>query len=173
MKRLTKAEEQVMQILWQLEEAIVKDVVSRFKKPRPAYTTVATVLSVLEKKGFVARKKVGNVNLYFPEISKKDYTGFQFKSLLNNYFNGSFPKMATFFARENNLDIDDLEEIMKKTGQELENSGNTFNAESDDDRESHARSYNLKNHENFEDRENQENSDNQMSRNRPENPDNR
>jgi len=124
MKNLTKAEEQVMQIMWQLEEAVVKDIVSRFKKPRPAYTTVATVLSVLEKKGFVARKKIGNVNLFFPEISKKEYTGFQFKSLLNNYFNGSFPKMATFFARENNLDIDDLEEILKKTGQELEDSDN-------------------------------------------------
>lgn len=121
MKNLTKAEEQVMQILWELEEAVVKDIVNRFKKPRPAYTTVATVLSVLEKKGFVKRKKIGNVNLFLPEISKKVYTGFQFKSLLNNYFNGSFPKMASFFAKENNLDIEDLEEILKKTGQELDN----------------------------------------------------
>jgi len=121
MKNLTKAEEQVMQILWELEEAVVKDIVNRFKKPRPAYTTVATVLSVLEKKGFVKRKKIGNVNLFLPNISKKEYTGFQFKSLLNNYFNGSFPKMASFFARENNLDLEDLEELLKKTGQELDN----------------------------------------------------
>ena len=125
MKNLTKAEEQVMQILWELEEAVVKDIVNRFKKPGPAYTTVATVLNVLEKKGFVVRKKIGNVNLFLPEISKKEYTGFQFKSLLNNYFNGSFPKMATFFARENNLDIEDLEAILKKTGQEFNNSQNT------------------------------------------------
>lgn len=124
MKTLTKAEEQVMQILWELEEAVVKDIVIRFKKPRPAYTTVATVLSVLEKKGFVARKKIGNVNLFFPEISKKEYTGFQFKSLLNNYFNGSFTKMASFFARENNLDIEDLQEILKKTEEDLNNSEN-------------------------------------------------
>lgn len=124
MKKLTKAEEQVMQILWELEEAVVKDIVNRFKKPKPAYTTVATVLNVLERKGFVSRKKIGNVNLFLPEISKKEYTGFQFKSLLNNYFNGSFPKMATFFARENNLDIEDLEEILKKTGEELDNSHN-------------------------------------------------
>ena len=113
-----------MQILWELEEAVVKDIVNRFKKPWPAYTTVATVLGVLEKKGFVARKKIGNVNLFLPEISKKEYTGFQFKSLLNNYFNGSFPKMATFFARENNLDIEDLEEILKKSGKELNDSQN-------------------------------------------------
>lgn len=125
MKNLTRAEEQVMQILWELEEAVVKDIVNRFKKPRPAYTTVATVLSVLEKKGFVKRKKIGNVNLFLPEISKKEYTGFQFKSLLNNYFNGSFPKMASFFAKENNLEIEDLEELLKKTGQELDNPENS------------------------------------------------
>jgi BlaI family transcriptional regulator, penicillinase repressor len=120
-KSLTKAEEQVMQILWNLKEGVVKDVVDGFDEPKPAYTTVATVLTVLEKKGFAARRKVGNVNLYFPEISKKEYTGFQFKSLLSDYFNGSFPKMATFFAKENNLGIKDLEEILKATEQEFNN----------------------------------------------------
>ena len=120
-KSLTKAEEQVMQILWELGEGVVKDVVDEFDEPKPAYTTVATVLTVLEKKGFAARKKVGNVNLYFPEISKKEYTGFQFRSLLTDYFNGSFPKMATFFAKENNLGIKDLEEILKAAEQEINN----------------------------------------------------
>jgi predicted transcriptional regulator len=121
LKSLTKAEEQIMQILWNLKEGVVKDVVDEFEEPKPAYTTVATVLTVLEKKGFVARKKVGNVNLFLPEISKKEYTGFQFKSLLSDYFNGSFPKMATFFAKENNLGIKDLEEILKAAEQELNN----------------------------------------------------
>ena len=79
------------------------------------------MLTVLEKKGFAARKKVGNVNLFFPEISKKEYTGFQFKSLLADYFNGSFQKMATFFAKENNLGIKDLEEILKAAEQEINN----------------------------------------------------
>ena len=120
-KTLTKAEEQIMQILWNLKEGVVKDVVDGFEEPKPAYTTVATVLTVLEKKGFVTRKKVGNVNLFLPEISKKEYTGFQFKSLLIDYFSGSFPKMATFFAKENNLGIKDLEEILKATEQELNN----------------------------------------------------
>lgn len=124
MKPLTKAEEQIMQILWDLNEGVVKDIVEKFNEPRPAYTTVATVLTVLEKKGFVARKKVGNVNLFFPEISKKEYTRFQFKSLLSDYFNGSFPQMATFFARENNLGIHDLEEILKAAEQELNNTEN-------------------------------------------------
>jgi predicted transcriptional regulator len=116
---LTKAEEQIMQILWNLREGVVKDVVEGFDEPRPAYTTVATVLSVLEKKGFVTRKKIGNVNLFLPEISKKEYTGFQFRTLLSDYFNGSFPKMATFFAKENNLSISELEEMLKITESEL------------------------------------------------------
>ncbi|MCE4566764.1 BlaI/MecI/CopY family transcriptional regulator [Maribellus sp. CM-23] len=119
MKTLTKAEEQIMQILWKLKEAVVKQVVDEFEDPKPAYTTVATVLKVLEKKGFVQSKKVGNVNLFFTEVSKQEYTKVQFSSLLKNYFNGSFPKMATFFAKENNLSLEELEEIMKITEEEI------------------------------------------------------
>lgn len=118
-KSLTKAEEQVMQILWELGEGVVKDIVDKFEDSKPAYTTVATVLTVLEKKGFVLCRKVGNVKLFSPEISKKEYTGFQFKSLLSDYFNGSFPKMATFFAKENNIGIKELEEMLKITENEL------------------------------------------------------
>lgn len=118
-KQLTKAEEQVMQIVWKLDESVVKDVVEQFDDPKPAYTTVATVLNVLEKKGFVSRKKIGNTNLFSPSVSKSEYTKFQFSSLLKNYFNGSFPKMATFFARENQLNIEDLESILKQAEEEL------------------------------------------------------
>ena len=123
-RELTKAEEQVMQILWKLEESIVRDMVDHFSEPKPAYNTVSTVLRVLEKKGFVGRKKIGNLNLFTPSVSKTDYTKFQFGSLLKNYFNGSFPKMATFFARENQLDISDLEAIMKEAEEELKNNNN-------------------------------------------------
>lgn len=119
MKQLTKAEEQVMQILWSINEGVVKDLVDNFEEPRPAYTTVATVLKVLETKGFVAKKKIGNTYLFSPSITKNDYTHFQFSNLLSNYFNGSFPKMATFFARENKLSISELEEMMKMAEEEL------------------------------------------------------
>lgn len=118
-KSLTKAEEQIMQILWQLQEGTVKEVIGNFKDSKPAYTTVATVLSVLEKKGFVKHRKVGNTKLFTPQVSKTDYTKVQFSSLLRNYFNGSFPKMASFFAKENDLDIEDLEKIMKQAEEEL------------------------------------------------------
>ncbi|HOI49233.1 MAG TPA: BlaI/MecI/CopY family transcriptional regulator [Prolixibacteraceae bacterium] len=119
MKQLTKAEEQVMHILWSLKEAIVKEVVEEFDEPRPAYTTVATVLKVLEKKGFVDHKTIGNTHLFFPLVTKREYTRFQFSSLLKDYFNGSFPKMATFFAHENNLTMADLEEMLKITDEEI------------------------------------------------------
>ena len=119
--RLTKAEEQVMQILWELREAVVKDLMEHFEEPKPAYTTVATVLRVLEKKGFVSFRKVGNTYLYSPIVTKVEYMRFQVSNLLSNYFNGSFPKMATFFARENDISIADLENILKAAHQEMDN----------------------------------------------------
>ncbi|HDR52247.1 MAG TPA: BlaI/MecI/CopY family transcriptional regulator [Mariniphaga anaerophila] len=124
MKTLTKAEEQIMQILWGLKEGVVKDVVEQFEEPRPAYTTVATVLKVLENKGFVSCRKIGNTNLFFPEVKKQEYARFQFGSLLQDYFHGSFPKLATFFAKENNLSISELEEMLKITENELRKDDN-------------------------------------------------
>lgn len=124
MKTLTKAEEQIMQILWDLKEGVVKEVVESFNKPKPAYTTVATVLKVLGNKGFVVYRKIGSTYLFSPAVSKTEYTKFQFSSLLKNYFNGSFPKMATFFAKENNLSITELEEMLKITENELNKNEN-------------------------------------------------
>ena len=113
-RRLTRAEEEVMQILWDIEEGVVKEIVEKFDDPKPAYTTIATVLKVLERKCFVEYRKVGNTYLYFPVVSKTEYTKFQLSSLLKNYFNGSFPKMATFFARENDISLIELEELLKE-----------------------------------------------------------
>lgn len=121
---LTKAEEQVMQILWNLKKATVKEVVESFEGTQPAYTTVATVLKVLEKKEFVAHESLGNIYQFYPILSKKDYTRDQFSFLLTNYFSGSFPKMATFFAKENNLNISELEEMIKIAENELNKSNN-------------------------------------------------
>ncbi|MDZ7606610.1 MAG: BlaI/MecI/CopY family transcriptional regulator [Cyclobacteriaceae bacterium] len=116
---LTKAEEQVMQILWDMKESIVRDLVDQFPKPKPAYNTVSTVLRVLEKKGFVDHKAYGTTYLYFPLITKKEYSKFQFTNLIGNYFNGSFPKMAAFFAKENKLTIHELEAMMAMARDEL------------------------------------------------------
>lgn len=110
-----------MQILWDLNEAVVKDIVDQFNDPKPAYTTVATVLKVLEKKEFVTHRKIANTHLYIPAISKAEYSKFQLSNLLTNYFNGSYPKMATFFARMNDLSIQELEEMISQTEEELKN----------------------------------------------------
>ncbi len=126
-KQLTKAEEQIMQVVWKQKDVVVKDVVDHLEEPKPAYTTVATVLTVLEKKKFLKRKKVGNTNLFSALISKAEYSKFQLSALLKNYFNGSFPKLATFFAKENDLDLADLEQILKEAEQEM----NTDNPKSE------------------------------------------
>ena len=118
-RELTKAEEQVMQILWNMKESIVRDMVEQFPDPKPAYNTVSTVLRVLEKKGFVDHKAYGTTYVYFPLVSKKEYSKFQFTNLIKNYFNGSFPKMAAFFAKENKLSIQELEEMMEMARNEL------------------------------------------------------
>ncbi len=119
MKKLTTAEEQVMHILWRLKETMVKDVIDQMPEPRPAYNTVSTVIRVLEKKEFVAHKAYGKTHVYYPTVSKKEYTQFHFTDFLKNYFNNSFPKMASFFAQQNNLSIEDLEELMKLAEDEL------------------------------------------------------
>ncbi len=114
MKQLTKAEEEVMQILWAMGEGVIKDILAGFKKKQPAYNTVATVLKVLKNKEVVDYKKVGNVYVYYPLISKDEYSSYQMKYLLKNYFGGSFTRLAAFFARDNNMSIDDLEAMLKQ-----------------------------------------------------------
>jgi BlaI family transcriptional regulator, penicillinase repressor len=117
--QLTKAEEQVMQILWDLGEGLVKDILDKFEEPKPARNTVSTVVRILEKKGFVGHKDYGKVFVYYPLVLKKEYSGKQLFGLMNNYFNNSFPAMASFFAKENDLSIKDLELLLEETKKEL------------------------------------------------------
>jgi predicted transcriptional regulator len=119
MNRLTRAEEQVMQILWDIGEGMTKDVISRFPDPKPAYNTVSTVIRVLEKKGFVDHKAYGKTHVYYPVVEKDSYARLQFMGLMKDYFNNSFPRMAAFFAKEKNLDISEMEEILKMTEEEF------------------------------------------------------
>ncbi|HLN72032.1 MAG: BlaI/MecI/CopY family transcriptional regulator [Methylococcaceae bacterium] len=117
--QLTKAEEQVMQHLWEIGEGLVKDIRDRFEEPKPARNTVSTVLRILEKKEFVDHKTYGNVHVYYPLISKEEYSKTQLFGLMKSYFNNSFPAMASFFAREKDLTIKDLEKLMEETKKEM------------------------------------------------------
>ena len=117
--QLTKAEEQIMQILWRMREGLVKDIRDRFEDPKPARNTVSTVVRVLEKKKYVDHKAYGNVHVYYPLVSKKEYSKDQLFGLMENYFNNSFPAMASFFVREKDLTVRELEELLEDTKREL------------------------------------------------------
>lgn len=121
MKKLTTAEEEIMQILWEIKKGFIKDIIEFMPDPKPPYTTVLSVIRILEKKEFVSHVQYGNTYEYFPLIQKEEYAGERFKQFLAGYYNNSFPKMAAFFARENNLSIKELEEIIRLTELELEN----------------------------------------------------
>jgi BlaI family penicillinase repressor len=119
MKELTKAEEQVMQHLWKLEKAFVKDVVAEMPEPRPAYNTVSTIIRILETKGFVGHEAFGKTYQYFPIIGKDEYRSFYLRSMVSNYFGGSFQKLVSFFAKDNDLDVQELEELLQHTKKDI------------------------------------------------------
>jgi len=112
MRELTRAEEQIMQILWDIEKGFVKDVLEKMTAPKPAYNTVSTIIRILERKGFVKHKAYGKSHEYYPIVSKDEYRSFTIKNLLTGYFSGSFANLASFFAKDEKLDIKALEKIM-------------------------------------------------------------
>ncbi len=119
MKKLTKAEEQIMQILWELERGFVKNIIKNFPHPKPAYNTVSTIIRILEKKGFVSHRAYGNAHEYFPVINKEEYTKAYLKNIMKNYFSDSFKEMVSFFTSEENISIEELEELRKMINEEI------------------------------------------------------
>jgi BlaI family transcriptional regulator, penicillinase repressor len=111
-RSLTRAEEQVMQYLWSLEKAYLKDLVEQFPEPRPAYTTISTVVRVLVKKGFIGFKTYGKINQYYPIVTKQKYFQRSVKPMLSNYLNNTPTALVSFFANEK-LNLSELEELKK------------------------------------------------------------
>lgn len=111
MNELTKAEAQVMHYLWELEKGFLKDIVEAFPEPRPAYTTISTVIRVLVKKGYVSYNTYGKVHEYFPLVSRKAYFRKHVKSIINKHFDGSVVSFASFFTGDDEVDLGELEEI--------------------------------------------------------------
>jgi BlaI family penicillinase repressor len=114
LKELTRAEDQVMQILWKLEKGFVKDIIEEMPDPKPAYNTVSTIVRILETKGFVDHKAYGKTHEYFPLITRDRYTKFYLNNLIKGYFNGSFENLVSFFAKENKMNTKDLEKLLKE-----------------------------------------------------------
>ena len=113
-KQLTKAEEQFMQVLWDLKEASVKEIIEQLPNPKPAYNTVSTIIRILETKNIVAHKPKGRGYIYYPLIEKTDYTNQSLHKLMDGYFGGSFKSMVSFFVKKNDIDIHELESIMNE-----------------------------------------------------------
>ncbi|MDR1714339.1 MAG: BlaI/MecI/CopY family transcriptional regulator [Prevotella sp.] len=122
--QLTKAEEQIMQILWTMEEGTVQDILKGFTGNKPARTTIATVLTILEGKDFVSHRSEGRVNVYKVLISKENYSKKQLFGFVKDYFNGSFSSMVSFFAKETNLSIEQMDEMLDETRKALEEETN-------------------------------------------------
>ena len=121
MNELTRAEEQVMQILWKIERGFVKDVVELLDNPKPAYNTISTIIRILEKKGFVNHKAYGKTHEYFPIVSKKDYTKSFFGNFLNKYFSNSFQQLVSFFSNENDMSLEEMDKIRLLLEKEIKN----------------------------------------------------
>jgi len=113
MKELTKAEEQVMQILWTRKKSFVKEILEDMPDPKPAYNTVSTIIRILENKGFVDHEVFGKSHRYYPKVAKEDYRAFSAEQLMKGYFDASPSSMLSFFLKEKSLNSGDLDEMLK------------------------------------------------------------
>ncbi len=120
MKELTRAEEQIMHVLWEIEKGMVKDVLDRLPDPKPAYNTVSTIVRILEKKGFAGHEAFGKTHRYFPLITLNEYRRGFLKSLVNRFFGNSYQEMVSFFASDRKITIQELEEMKVSLAEEIE-----------------------------------------------------
>ena len=119
MKELTKAEEELMQIIWRLDKGFINDILAELPDPKPAYNTVSTIVRILEKKGFVGHRAYGKSHEYYPLVSKSEYTKSYFGHFMKNYFGNSYREMVSFFTSDNNLDIRELEDLKQAMAEEI------------------------------------------------------
>jgi len=112
MVKLAKREEQIMQVFWDVQKAFIRDVIPLLPDPKPHYNSVATIVKILEEKGFLDHQTVGNVYQYFPLIGRDAYQKHAMKDIVSQYFDNSYPRMLAFFAKEQNLSEAELSEII-------------------------------------------------------------
>lgn len=113
MQKLAKREEQIMQVFWTLGKAFIKEVIPELPDPTPHYNSVATMVKILEDKGFLSHEPIGNIYCYFPIISKEDYQKHAMKDIVSQYFDNSYPNMLAFFAKDQKLSEQELNDIMR------------------------------------------------------------
>ena len=120
MQELTKAQEEILQVLWEIKEGVVTDVIEQLPDPKPAYNTVSTVIRVLEKKEYVSHKVYGKTHVYFAKVSKAEYTQHAFSDALKGFFNNSVNQVVSFFVKQKKLSILELEELKQLIEKEIE-----------------------------------------------------
>jgi len=113
MIKLAKREEQIMQVFWNLEKAFIKEIIPNLPNPKPHYNSVATMVKILEEKGFLGHETFGNVYQYYPKIKREDYQKHAMKDIVKHYFDNSYPRMLAYFAKEQNLSEKELNEILQ------------------------------------------------------------
>ncbi|MEO1260609.1 MAG: BlaI/MecI/CopY family transcriptional regulator [Bacteroidota bacterium] len=113
MQKLTKKEEQIMHVLWRLEKAFVKEIIAELPEPKPHYNTVSTIVRILSDKGFIGHESFGNTHRYHPIIAKKDYQKSDLGDVLHKYFDNSWQKMVAYFAKEEKIGEEEIEEVIK------------------------------------------------------------
>ena len=113
-KTLTKAEEQIMQVLWIVGKGFSRDILEALPQPKPHQNTVGTILKILQDKGFVGATLVGRNHEYYALVSKEEYSKSSVKSLVKGYFDGSFSNMVSFFVKEKNLSVEELEKLLQQ-----------------------------------------------------------
>ncbi|MBO6880597.1 MULTISPECIES: BlaI/MecI/CopY family transcriptional regulator [Winogradskyella] len=113
MQKLTNKEEEIMHILWRLEKAFVKDVLSEIKDDKPHYNTLSTIIRNLEDKGYVSYNAFGKTHQYYPIVSKEDYKKRFMNTAIDHYFNSSYKNVVSFFAKEEKISVDELKEIIE------------------------------------------------------------
>ena len=113
MQKLAKREEQIMQVFWTLGKAFIKEVIPELPDPKPHYNSVATMVKILEDKGFLSHEPIGNIYCYFPIVAKEDYQKHAMKDIVSQYFDNSYPNMLAFFAKDQKLSEQELNDIMR------------------------------------------------------------
>jgi BlaI family transcriptional regulator, penicillinase repressor len=117
MKPLTKAEEQIMQSIWKLDTAFLKDIIDAQPDPKPHSNTVATIVKILVDKGFVGVNQIGRVHEYYPIVSKEDYSSSSIRTLVDGYFEGSFADAVSFMVKQNDISVKELELLLQEIKQ--------------------------------------------------------
>ncbi|GAB3175523.1 BlaI/MecI/CopY family transcriptional regulator [Telluribacter humicola] len=111
--KLAKREEQIMHAFWDLGKAFIRDIIPLLPDPKPHYNTAATMVKILEEKGYLAHETLGNMNYYYPIISREEYQKHAMKDIVSQYFDNSYPRMLAFFAKEQNLTEEELKEVLE------------------------------------------------------------